>query len=195
MGASSSDWASRLSGQERDNRSSWRRFMESNNLQAHRGSEASGAEPYRQAGQGHTARQRHRAPSFTVWEQLSCCGICCHLHCLQLSSPTTRHGVINWVWAYPKFKHGEKTGLEMETIFHRSLTKQKKRRLFPCFTVLSHWNKEPGKVTLEASYHLLKELFEGRHQSLQVILRPLVLMNYFFQINLCSNMLDLDLYK
>lgn len=40
-----------------------KRFTKSSNLQAHRGSEASGAEPHKKTGQGHSTPE---APSFTV---------------------------------------------------------------------------------------------------------------------------------
>lgn len=134
MGASSSDWANRLSGQEGDKGSFHRRLMESGNLWVHGDSEASGAAPHKQAGQGHTAHQRYHPA-------LSASGSHCHLHCLQLSSPTTRWAAINWVWFYSsQIQTVKKLVSRWKLSFIRSLLNRKKGDI-PHFAMLFHRNK------------------------------------------------------
>lgn len=198
VGASSSDWASRPSGQKGDKSSSQRRLLESSNLQAHRGSEVSGAGPHRQAKQEHTAHQRHCRPSrsraaVTLRDPRS------------PPQPTAqvsdyRHGVLNWIWLYsPQAQtQWKKVVWRWKRDFTRSLTKQKKRRLFPCFTVLSHRDKDkrqgreshPGGKPPPP-----KRAFWGKAPKSPGNPETTCTDELFFQINCWSNMLDLDFYK
>lgn len=150
--------------------------MESSNLRAYGGSEASGAEPHKQAGQGHAAHQRHRRPSLSQSSS----------HCRRTSTAyssglwlQTWSNKLSLILLTPSSNMVKRSGLEMETIFHKEF-KQKKRRLLPCFTVLSHWDKDKrqGKSPWrQATTSPTSNLGEGTE--VQVILRPLVQMNYF----------------
>lgn len=57
---------------------------------------------------------------------------CCHWHCLQLSSPTTRQGVINWVWFHsPQIQtQWEKLVLRWKWYITRSLLNRKRWESF-----------------------------------------------------------------
>lgn len=159
-------------------------LAESSNLRAHRGSKASGAEPHRQEEQGHTAHQRH----FTVWKQLSCCGTHCHHHCLPLSSPTIRQGIINRVGFYSTQiqTQWEKLVLRWKLLSYKEFTKQKKKSIFSpsqCFlTEIKSQEKSPWRQgTMSHSSYMGKAPTSPGNPEITCI------AELFFQINLCSN--------
>lgn len=110
-------------------------------------------------------------------------GTCCHWRCLQLSSPTTRQGVINRVWFHsPQIQtQWEKLILRWKRYITRSLLNRKRWESFStsqCF--LTEIKTGAGSISLEASDHIPKwPCGEGTKVSREP--RPLVQMHYFFK--------------